>query len=141
MRHENIMVLVHPLPGHRFCLVYLECRRFILLFLTTNVVDRDRKLKFVGTYAKAIFLTFNSSGSYFFQYCDRGSIAPIEFICYRTSDFTVFCPIYNGTSNHVPQRETEGNGTTGALFLKGSILDGDFIKSFCQLATNLSTSE
>jgi hypothetical protein len=48
------------------------------------------------------------------------------------------------TSNQVPQRVITGDwrgGRVGDLFLKSSLLTGDFTKIFLSFATNLSAFE
>jgi hypothetical protein len=58
----------------------------------------------------------------------------------RTKDFKIFCIIHSGIQPGSPRVNTGvgGSGVSGALFLKSSILAGDFTKIFVPLATNLS---
>jgi hypothetical protein len=64
------------------------------------------------------------------QYCNKGSIIPVTFICHGTKDLLTVA------SNQIPDSVSTGvggSGVSGALVLQSSVLAGDFT-----LPTNLS---
>jgi hypothetical protein len=65
---------------------------------------------------------------------------PGKFICHTTNYFNVYCIMHSDIQTRYPKCNcwSWGDGVFGSLFLKSSVLPGDFTKIFFSLSTEFS---